>query len=78
MAQEDFKDLLTMMTSYVSTQEIDALINQPELRDVFGMRPIVRLTRRERLLCRVKGRIDCFRERVAIKIAPWLRCEDDF
>ena len=39
---------------------------------LFNPLPQTKLTRRERLMCRINYRLDSIRENIALKIAPWL------
>ena len=71
----NFPKAMTDYADYVDPQMVDALLRAPDpdaVEWIFGPRPRVKLTRRERLLCKVRYRIDRIRTATALKIAPWL------
>ena len=64
-----------MMKGCFNKQMQDARLRALDLsafERLFSPPPQVKLTRRERLMCRINYRLDSIRETIALKIAPWL------
>lgn len=64
-----------MMKGHLNKQMQGALLRGLDLDTLdrlFNPLPQTKLTRRERLMCRINYRLDRIRETTALKIAPWL------
>ena len=74
----DEKHLAELFGSYVSPREIEFILSANRSEEIFGPRKVQIVSRKERLIWRIRHSVDCTREWIALKIAPWLRVEDDF
>ena len=74
----DEKEAMELFGGYVSAKELYLALSANRSEEIFGPRKAQIASRKEKLILRIRHRADRTREWIALKIAPWLRVEDDF
>lgn len=69
---------MKLLGGYLEPKEIALVLSKNLSAEIFGPREVQIASFRERLIWRIEYRVVRFREWIALKIAPWLRVEDDF